>query len=123
MSERIHKVNSLMRQEVGAVILRELEMPKGSLITVTRVTAEPDLKTAKVFVRMYPTLNELTLLEYLKKNSGRIQKSLNRKLEMKFVPQLTFFLDSENLGEPEENDVEEILDSLRQSLESNATVN
>lgn len=113
MSERIHKVNSLMQQEIGAVILRELEMPKGSLITVTRVNAEPDMKTAKVFVRMYPALNELTLLEYLKKNSGRIQKSLNRKLEMKFVPQLTFFLDSENLGEPEENDVEQILDSLK----------
>lgn len=115
MSERIHKVNSLMKQELGSVILRELEVPKGSLVTVTRVSAESDLKTAKVFVRMYPEQNEESLLEYLKKNTGRIQRTLNRRLEMKFVPQLSFFLDSQQDEEPEKDDIEDILDSIKYS--------
>ena len=52
MSDRILKVNELLKQEAGAAIARELEMPHGVLATITRLDAQADLKTAKIFVRV-----------------------------------------------------------------------
>lgn len=96
------------------LIRRELEMPPGVLATITRVKAEPDLKTAKIFVRVYPEDHNAGALDYLRKNAGTLQRDLNRRLVMNFVPRISFYLDTatdETLSPEEE--VEKIFDSLK----------
>lgn len=111
-SLRIEKVNELLKQEVGAIIQRELEMPLGVLPTITRAEAEPDMKTAKIFFRAYPEDHGLGVRDYLRKSAGTIQHVLNRRLAMRFVPRLSFYIDTQKDNPDEETDVEKILDSL-----------
>ncbi|MEK7122760.1 MAG: ribosome-binding factor A [Patescibacteria group bacterium] len=114
MSDRILKVNELLKQEAGAAIARELEMPHGVLATITRVDAQADLKTAKIFVRVYPEDHSAGALDYLRKNAGALQSALNHRLAMNFVPRISFYIDKGKEGVPTaEEEVEAILDSLK----------
>lgn len=114
MSNRIPKVNELLKHEVGAAIQRELEMPLGVLVTITRAQTEADLKTAKIFIRIYPENHSAGALDYLRKNARALQRGVNRRLQMKFVPELSFYLDKEgDETEEKEYEIEKILDSLK----------
>lgn len=114
MSNRIPKVNELLKNEVGAAIRLELEMPRGVLVTIMRVQSESDLKTAKIFVRVYPENHSAGALDYLRKNTRSLQRILNHRLQMKFVPALSFYIDKEgDEVEETEYEIEKILDSLK----------
>lgn len=113
MSHRIEKVNELLLHEVGAAIQRELEMPPGVLVTITRVDAHADLKIAKIFVRVYPEDHSAGALDYLRKNAGALQSVLNHRLAMTFVPHISFSLDKEEYQPTVQEEVENILDSLK----------
>ncbi len=107
------KVNELLRAEIGAIIQRELEMPKGVIVAITRAKAEPDLKTARLFIRVYPEDHSAGALDYLRKNARLLQRTLNHRLAMRFVPAISFSIDKEsNESLSEEEEVEKILDSL-----------
>lgn len=113
MSDRLLKVNELLKSEVGAIMQRELEMPKGVIVAITRAKAEPDLKTARLYIRVYPEDHSAGALDYLRKNARTIQRILNRRLAMRFVPAISFSIDKENDESlSDEEDVEKILDSL-----------
>ena len=110
MSYRVEQVNSLIQKDIGSIISRELEMPSGSLLTITRVRTRPDLKTAKIFVSILPDSKTEEVLLYLSKNQKLLQKELAKNLTMKFSPKIEFFLDE---TEKEANKIEAILDSLK----------
>jgi len=113
-SLRVAKVNELIKREAAASIVRELEVPKMSMATITRVEAEADLKTARVYLRTFPEQNTKIVLEYIRKRAGIIQRALNKKLHMQHVPQLSFYVDKEKdaEGNDDRTDAEKILDSL-----------
>ncbi len=91
MSRRTQKVASLVQQDVGEFILR-LELP--ALTTISKVEITPDLKWGKVWITiMGDDEQQKGVLEVLKENLPELQKELNRKLEMKFVPRLKFVVD------------------------------
>lgn len=113
MSDRLLKVNELLKSEVGAIIQRELEMPRGVIVTITRAKAEPDLKTARLYIRVYPEDHSAGALDYLRKNARHLQRTLNRRLAMRFVPAISFSIDKESDESlSEEEEVEKILNSL-----------
>lgn len=117
-SLRIAKVNELIKREVATTIFREVELPPGSLATVTRVQAEADLKTAKIFLMIFPERYAKSVLEIIRKRAGSVQHVLNRRLAMHFVPQLSFYLDAKKTdadNEGGQDDVDTILDSLHDS--------
>ncbi|KKW22492.1 MAG: Ribosome-binding factor A [Parcubacteria group bacterium GW2011_GWA1_51_12] len=90
---KIH--NDLIRGELGKIIDRDIDLPEGSLLTITRVITSPDLHYADVFFSVMPHTNEVESLEILAKRIGGIQHSLNRKLRMRPVPRIKFVLDIE----------------------------
>lgn len=113
MSDRLLKVNELLKSEVGAIMQRELEMPRGVIVTITRAKAEPDLKTARLYIRVYPEDHSAGALDYLRKNVRHLQRTLNRRLAMRFVPEISFSIDKEeDVPLSDEEDVEKILNSL-----------
>ena len=109
MSKRVLKVNSLLQQEISKILLKELEMPEGSLITVTKAEATSDLKEAKIWVSIYPFKKRKKILVNLQKNKGKIQFLLNRKLSMRPLPRINFKIDD---NEEQANEIEEILNKL-----------
>jgi len=78
MSERHRKINDLLRDEVGAILLHELDLDFDALVTVTRVTVSEDLNNAKVLVSVLPDKFTSIVLAEIKKNVYAFQQLLNR---------------------------------------------
>src|SRR3989338_3901093 len=93
MSQRLSKVNNLIRNELAKLIVREVEFEKGVVVTVMRVESTADLKGATVFVRVLLTDQVKTALKELNRRAPFLQSRLNRNLSMKFVPKLSFTID------------------------------
>ena len=113
MQARIIKVNNLLRNQLAHLITREVEFKEGTVVTVMRTEAEADLKTARVFVRVFPKTATKKALQELSRRAPFLQSRLNRALSMRFVPKLSFAVDqkSDTLDAPTE--VEQLLDSLK----------
>lgn len=94
MSHRKEKINSLLEQEIGKIILREIDIPPGVLATVVEVKTTEDLKEAKVFISILPFDKSQKILEILNKNIYFIQQILNKELRMRPVPKIAFRIDS-----------------------------
>jgi ribosome-binding factor A len=94
VSCRIEKVNSLLTGEVAKILLKEMEFPRGSLVSVTRAEATKDLKEAKIFISVLPFEKHRRILEILEKNVYWIQQIINKKLVMRPMPKIIFKIDS-----------------------------
>lgn len=93
MSRRIEKINQLLKQEIGGLILREFDFSKDTIVTVIRVETSSDLREARAGVSVLPFLRAEKVLKVLNSQVFNIQKVLNKKLKMKIVPKIRFELD------------------------------
>lgn len=108
METRIFKINGLLKQEVGKIIFQEIDF-ENALVTITHVETSPDLKYAKIKIKMIPDTKEKKILNILAKNIFEIQQILNKKLKMRPVPKIRFEIDK---TESNAQKVEEILSKL-----------
>ncbi|HHE76795.1 MAG TPA: 30S ribosome-binding factor RbfA [Candidatus Parcubacteria bacterium] len=106
---RIPRVNSLIKRELGKIILKEVELPEGVLATITRVETSSDLNQAKIYVSVIPSGRADETLRVLEKDIYTLQKMLDRQLRMKFVPKIIFKRETET--EKAER-VEEIIEQI-----------
>jgi len=90
---RIEKVNQLVKEEVGKIILRDLDVSKNTLLTITSTKTSSDLKHATVFISTIDKEKAKSALFELEKNVYDIQHTLNRKLRMRPVPKIKFAID------------------------------
>jgi len=111
MSRRIEKVNQLLKQEVGELILRELEFSKDVMVTVTNVDTSLDLSQAKIMVSIMPEIKADKILRVLASQVPNLQKALNHKLRMKNVPKIKFNLDK---SEQRADRIERLLRKINQ---------
>jgi ribosome-binding factor A len=89
---RIEKVNNLIQEEVSKLIAKEVDF-EGYIVTVTRVETTRNLGKTDVLITVLPEEKEKDALLTLKKSVYDIQKILNKKLRMKYVPKLYFKID------------------------------
>jgi len=86
------KLDSILQKEVSEAILKEIDK-KDFLITVTKVKTSPDLSKSEVFLTIFPDQKEKEALDLLNKNVGQIQKAINKKVKVKYVPMIVFKID------------------------------
>ena len=110
MSKRIPRVNQLIKKELSQIVLKEIEFPKGVLVTVTRVETSLDLNQAKVFISSLPESHTERVLSILNRQIYFIQQKLNKRLKMKFIPKIEF---REEKKTREAGEVEGILERLK----------
>lgn len=91
-SNRIEKLNSLLQQLVGEAIRPYVESEPG-LVTVSKVETSNDTKWAKIWVSIVGG-NDDKILKIIDKNIYDIQGEVNRKMTLKLIPRLQFFLDT-----------------------------
>ena len=91
-NNRILRINELIQQEISKIILKEVEAPENSLITVSDVKTSDDLAHAKIWISVFPQKHSKKMLGYFLKNTGYLQKLLNRRLSMKFIPKIKFII-------------------------------
>ncbi len=109
MSERLEKLNSLVQREVAEILRRELEFDRDTMVTVARAAVATDAESAKVWISVLPSDAGEAALAKINGHIGQIQSLLNRRLVMKFVPKLTFFLDHQ---QTKAEHVSQVLDQL-----------
>jgi ribosome-binding factor A len=93
---RLKRLESLLRQEISAMIVRgEIKDPRlESLTTVTEVTVTKDLGHAKVYVSRFGERETLAgSVAALNHAAGFIQGVLSKRVSVRTFPRLTFILD------------------------------
>lgn len=93
MKNRIIRINELIKEELSKIIMQEVDLKSGCLITVTHIDTSPDLRYAKVLVSILPDQKSGSVLRILSRQIYSIQQSLNKKLSMKPVPKIHFEID------------------------------
>ena len=95
-SQRQLRVGELVKQSLGQIFLRgEAKVPNFETknITVTEVRMSPDLKNARAYIlplggkNLDQAVNVLTEFSYL------VRKALSKKLDIKFLPRVSFIAD------------------------------
>lgn len=112
-AKRIPKLESLLRSEVSQAMERELELPSGTLLTVTAVEVLPDLSQARIGVSVLPMEQADRVFKILLSLAGEIQRIVNERLKIYRVPRLNFYIDS-SLEEADRMD--HLLDSLKTKM-------
>lgn len=95
MTHRIERVNHLIRQEICDLLQRQVKDPRlGNFIVITDVTTSTDLKHARVFVsHLGGEAEKPATLKVLTAASGFLRKELANRLQLRYVPELSFHWD------------------------------
>ena len=96
-SQRQLRVGELVKQNLGQLFIRnEAKIPliNSKLITVTEVRMTPDLKTARVYVIPLGGKDTKEIVRILTEYSHLVRKALSKRLDIKFLPKLTFVEDN-----------------------------
>ena len=93
MTQRILKINKLIKQELGKIIFTDVDFPKNIILTITKVDTSADLRYADVFISVLPDEMDIEIEKKLKESIYFIQGKLNRKLHMKPLPRIRFIID------------------------------
>jgi len=95
-SQRQLRVGELIKQSLGQIFLREeakLPILETKNITVTEVRMSPDLKNARAYVIPLGGKDTEKAVNILTQFSHLIRKALSRKIDMKFLPRVSFVSD------------------------------
>ena len=96
-SQRQLRVGELVKQNLGELFIRnEAKIPdlNSKLITVTEVRMTPDLKTARVYVIPLGGIDTKETVRILTEYSHLVRRALSKRLDIKFLPKLTFVEDN-----------------------------
>ena len=109
MTDRIKRVNKLLKEEIGSLFLKEINLPD-CLATITRVEASPNLQQARVYISVMPEEKKEEVFEVLNKSIYNIQQELNKRLNMRPVPKIMFRKEEKTKQAAR---VEELLEKIR----------
>ena len=110
MNTRLSRVNELLKRELGNIVQKELDLPKGTLATITRVEAFSNLQGAKVYVSILPEPQIREVFRILRENVYDVQQALNKRLNMRPVPKIQWM---EDTATPQVQKVEELLEQIK----------
>ena len=97
ISQRQLRVGEMVKQALSLIFIRgEAKIPnlETNLITVTEVRMTPDLKTARVYVIPLGGNDTKETVRILTEFSHLVRKALSKRLDIKFLPKLTFVEDN-----------------------------
>ena len=95
-SQRQLRVGELIRRALSDILMQgtihDPDLNRIS-VTVSEVTASPDLKIATAYVCPLGGQGGENLIALLAKNKSEIRKSISKKLTLKYTPDLRFRID------------------------------
>jgi ribosome-binding factor A len=96
MSIRSEKVASLIKQELGVEISRDLNgSGEYGFATVTEARMTPDLRIVRVFVSILGSEEKREkTLKYIHHQKGHYRSIISSRVNLKFTPVLEFHLDT-----------------------------
>jgi len=95
-STRQKKVSRLIQKELAEIFLKKgNELAPGKLISITKARISPDLSYAKIYISVFPTVNQDQILHSIQEHSSKIRFELGHKVrtQLRIVPEIQFFID------------------------------
>lgn len=95
MTRRTQRLNDLIRDELGQLLLHQVRDPRLSgVVTVTSVEVAPDLTLAKVSISSLGGEEEKArTMEGVAAASGYLRRELAQRIRLRRIPQLEFIRD------------------------------
>ena len=93
VSQRQLRVGEMVKQALSLIFIKnEAKIPnlETNLITVTEVRMSPDLKSARALVLPLGGKDSKKKVDLLKEFSHIVRKILSKKIEMKYLPKVSF---------------------------------
>lgn len=87
------KLNELLKEEVGKILFREIDISRENFITISRIETSSDLRNSTIYITVFPESKEEEIINQIQRQIYFIQKILNRTLRTKPVPRLRFEID------------------------------
>ena len=92
---RIEKLQELIKQEMGKMLLTDLKDPRIGFVTVTDVEMTGDLRSAKIFVSVMGDEQQIkNSLDGLQSALGFIRREIGQRIKIRFTPEISFALDT-----------------------------
>ena len=93
-TQRQERINSLLQEEISRILVQELQDDILSLVTITGVSASPDLHRAKVFASVLGDEEQVRkAMTVLLKRRKEIQHYIAENVVLRYVPRLAFIAD------------------------------
>jgi ribosome-binding factor A len=94
MTQRTDRIDQLLREEIGAILARDIQDPRIGFATITQVETAPDLNHARVWVSVIGNRGEREeTIRALESSMSYIRRELGPKLHLKRIPMLHVKLD------------------------------
>jgi ribosome-binding factor A len=95
-STRQKKVSRLIQKEMADIFLkRGNEIAHGKLVSITRVRVSPDLSFAKIYISIFPAVNQDSTFLSIQEHTSKIRFDLGQKVrsQLRIVPDIVFHID------------------------------
>ena len=97
MSRRSEKLAEIIQREINVFLMREVEFPLDSLVTLTQTEVSPDLKHAVIHLSILPITKTGNILKLVNRSIGPARHFLSGKLTLFRCPELKFVVDDSAL--------------------------
>ncbi len=92
--DRMRRVNELIKRELSLICERDVVPEVNALLTITNVDTAPDLRTATVDFSVLGSEEDRNhALKVLRRHRKQLQAEINRRVQLKYTPVLTFHID------------------------------
>lgn len=89
MTARTDRIDQLLREEIGAILAKDVQDPRIGFVTVTDVETAPDLSTARVWVSIIGQPEErTTALRALEHAMPFVRHELGSRIRIRRIPEL-----------------------------------
>lgn len=90
-SRTLHRIEARIRERAAYCLQFELNDPRSTFVTITKVQLDPEMKTGKIYWSCLGDRAEVTRTsKMLEGAAGFIQRQVARVLEMRNMPHLTW---------------------------------
>ena len=89
MTARTDRIDQLLREEIGAILAKDLQDPRIGFVTVTDVETAPDLSSARVWVSVIGQPEERTkAIRALEHAMPFVRHELGSRIRIRRIPEL-----------------------------------
>jgi ribosome-binding factor A len=89
MTTRTDRIDQLLREEIGAILAKDVQDPRIGFVTVTDVETAPDLSTARVWVSVIGQPDErVKALRALEHAMPFVRHELGGRIRIRRIPEL-----------------------------------
>ena len=89
MTQRTDRIDQLLREEIGAILAKDVQDPRIGFVTVTDVETAPDLSTARVWVSVIGQPDERKqTIRALEHAMPFVRRELGGRIRIRRIPEL-----------------------------------